>query len=63
MTQLNLEKTLRVQLQVLNDIIDRKIVRGLSYTREAREHKNILKRLEVLKHRRSSLSFRRFSLI
>ena len=62
MTQLNLERTLRAQLDVLNDIIDRKIVRGLSYTREAREHKQILYRLSNLKRSRSNWSFRSFSL-
>ncbi len=61
MTQLNLERTLRAQLQSLNDTIDRKIVRGLSYSREAREHKQILTRLSNLK-RRGSWSFRALSL-
>lgn len=63
MTQLNLEKTLRAQLQVLNDIIDRKIVRGLSYSREAKEHKYLLKRIEGLKRDRVSWSFRNLSLV
>lgn len=63
MTQLNLEKTLRAQLQVLNDIIDRKIVRGLPYSREAKEHKHLLKRIEGLKKDRISWSFRNLSLV
>ncbi len=62
MTQLNLERTLRAQLNNLNDIIDRKIVRGLSYSREAREHKQILTRLANLKRSRSVWSFRSLSL-
>lgn len=62
MTQLNLEKTLRGQLQVLNDIIDRKIVRGLPYSLEAKQHKYILKRLESLKKDRVGWSFRNLSL-
>jgi len=62
MTQLNLERTLRAQLNNLNDIIDRKIVRGLSYSREAREHKQILTRLSNLKRSRSNWIFRTLSL-
>ncbi len=62
MTQLNLERTLRAQLETLNDIIDRKIVRGLSYAREAREHKQILTRLSNLKRSRGGWMFRTLSL-
>jgi hypothetical protein len=62
MTQLNLEKTLRGQLQVLNDIIDRKIVRGMPYGSEAKQHKYILKRLESLKRDRMSWNFRSLTL-
>ncbi len=62
MTQLNLERSLRAQLETLNDIIDRKIVRGVSYAREAREHKQILTRLSNLKRNRSLWSFRSLSL-
>ncbi|KND49853.1 MAG: hypothetical protein AB198_00395 [Parcubacteria bacterium C7867-003] len=62
MTQLNLERTLRAQLETLNDIIDRKIVRGQSYSREAKEHKHILTRLSNLKRARSNWMFRTLSL-
>lgn len=62
MTQLNLERTLRKQLEVLNDIIDSKIVRGLSYAKEAREHKYILNKLTTLKRSRSNWMYRTLSL-
>lgn len=38
----SLEKALKRQLEALNEQIDRKIVRGLSYTTEARKHKLVL---------------------
>lgn len=62
MTQLNLEKALRNQLEVLNDIIDRKIVRGLPYTREAKQHKYILNRLSSLRKSRGGFFYKTFSL-
>ena len=42
MSKQNLEKALRSELEILNDQIDRKIIRGLSYEREARRHKFLL---------------------
>ncbi len=55
MSKQNLEKILRSELEVLNDIIDHKIIKGLSYAREAKRHKFILSKLaEVKKENRSA---------
>jgi hypothetical protein len=45
MSKQNLERVLRKELELLNDEIDRKIIRGLSYAKEARRHKFILNRI------------------
>ncbi len=42
MSKQNLEKELRRELESINDIIDRKIIKGQSYVREARRHKFLL---------------------
>lgn len=49
MSKQNLEKVLMRELEVLNDEIDRKIIRGLSYTKEAKRHKFILNRLSDIR--------------
>ena len=49
MSKQNLEKTLRRELEVLNDVIDQKIIKGLSYTREARRHKFLLSNIASLR--------------
>ena len=49
MSKYNLEKMLRKELEVLNNVIDQKIIRGLSYAREARRHKFILSRIQEMK--------------
>lgn len=49
MSKQNFEKALRKELAVLNDKIDEKIIRGLSYSVEARRHKFILSQLASLK--------------
>ena len=41
MSKYNLEKILKRELETLNDTIDAKIIRGLSYGRDARRHKFI----------------------
>lgn len=48
MSKHNLEKTLRQELENLNDLIDQKIIKGLSYTKEARRHKFLLSSLTDL---------------
>lgn len=45
MSKQNFEKALRDELEILNDTIDRKIIKGLPYAREARRHKMILSRI------------------
>ncbi len=50
MSKYNLEKALRRELSVLNEIIDRKIIRGLSYSKEAKRHKYVLKSLASLRN-------------
>jgi hypothetical protein len=49
MSKPHLEKLLKSELGALNDVIDQKIIRGLSYTREARRHKFITARIISLK--------------
>lgn len=61
MTTHNLEKMLTAELASLNKAIDRKIMLGLSYAREAREHKMVLNRLLRLKKQSHPSTFSRFS--
>lgn len=63
----NLERTLMRELEILNDEIDRKIIRGISYSRESKRHKFILNNLNQIRkiNRVSwlSKSFSNFSII
>lgn len=63
MSKQNFEKSLKKELKVLNEIIDMKIVRGLSYSNEAKRHKFILNSLANIKRTKSSWMLRSFSLI
>ena len=45
MSKITLEKTIREELHKLNDIIDIKILKGLSYKRESLRHRFLLSRL------------------
>ena len=64
MSKQNLEKTLRKELQVLNDVIDREILRGLSYAAEARRHKYIISTLSNVKRSQAGSWFTKsFSVI
>ena len=68
MSRNNFEKALRKELAVLNEIIDQKIVRGLSYAKEARRHKFILNSLSDIRRAQTgsgwfSRSFSTFSII
>ena len=49
MSKQNLEKALREELEVLNDVIDKRIIKGLSYVREARRHKFLLSSIANLR--------------
>ncbi len=62
MTTYQLEKMLTTELVSLNKAIDRKIMLGLSYAREAREHKIVLARLvRIKKSAHHPSAFSRFS--
>ncbi|MDB5194176.1 MAG: hypothetical protein JWN50_190 [Parcubacteria group bacterium] len=61
MSKYQLEKQMRNELLSLNKIIDRKIMLGLSYNREARDHKALLARIMRLKHATGRSIFDRFS--
>ncbi len=54
MSKYNLEKALRRELEILNEQIDRKIMRGVSYSAESKRHKYVLMSLANL--RRSQVS-------
>lgn len=54
MSKQNLEKALRRELDLLNNQIDEKIIRGLSYAREAKRHKFIISTLANIKRSQSS---------
>lgn len=57
MSKQNFEKALRDELEILNDTIDRKIIKGLSYTREARRHKMILSQILDIRRKSSRSSW------
>lgn len=66
MSKQNLEKELRRELEALNDQIDRKIIKGMSYVRESRRHKFLLSgiaRIRRSTNTRSSWLARSFSLV
>ncbi len=61
MSKQNLEKALRAELELLNNQIDARIVRGLSYAREARRHKLILASIANLRREMRSNWFSGFT--
>jgi hypothetical protein len=63
MSKQNLERELMRELAVINDVIDKKIIRGVSYAREARRHKFILNNLSSIRRSQSSSWFGSFSII
>ncbi len=62
MSKQNVEKALKKELKVINEIIDSRIIRGLSYSKEARRHKEILNSLANMKRNGAWFS-RSFSLV
>ncbi len=64
MSKRKLEKTVLHELRALNDTIDEKIIKGLSYSRESRRHKFLLSSLSQLRKAdsRGSWFVRSFSL-
>jgi len=59
MSQNQFLKILERDLQEINKTIDMKIMKGLDYTREARDHKLILKKIRYNTRSRNSF-FNRF---
>lgn len=53
MSKQNFEKALRDELEVLNETIDRKIIKGLAYADEARRHKKILSQILEIRRKTS----------
>lgn len=51
MSKTELKYELQAEISKVNHIIDKKIVRGLPYTREARYHKNLLQRLSIIRQK------------
>jgi len=49
MNKNNVEKALRRELKVVNEVIDARIIRGFSYVQESRRHRAILSQLSNLK--------------
>ncbi|MBA3732894.1 hypothetical protein H0W91_00785 [Patescibacteria group bacterium] len=60
MSKQNLERALRRELEVLNDQIDEKIIKGLSYSKEARRHKFILQSLSNIRRSQTNWMMRSF---
>ena len=59
MSQKEYVKALNTEIQKLNEVIDRKILGDINYTREARRHKALLSKLRKEEARRMlSHSFR-----
>ncbi len=63
MSKQNIEKALRRELRVLNEMIDMRILKGLSYSKEAKRHKYIVERLASLRKDTRIVWFPKFSLI
>ncbi len=59
MSKYRAERALRRELENLNEIIDQKIIRGLSYAREARRHKFILRSIWHIKRASEPSWFRK----
>jgi hypothetical protein len=57
MSKQKLEKELRKELVALNRQIDAKILRGLSYAKEARQHKYLLASISNLRKYQSSVGW------
>ena len=57
MNKNKLEKALRRELEILNESIDHKIVRGLSYAKEAKRHKFLLLSLAELRRENQRFSW------
>lgn len=66
MSKQHLEQALKKELEILNDQIDEKIIKGLSYARLAKRHRFILSNLANIKKdylRSSGWLTKKFSII
>jgi hypothetical protein len=63
MSNQNVEKMLFTELESLNNTIDMKIIKGLSYVKEAKQHKYLLARLLQNKKYSKQSMFGRFSFV
>ncbi len=68
MSKQHFERSLRKELKVLNEVIDARIMRGLSYARESKRHKMILSSLSKIRRTDSRVgwpvrAFSTFSII
>jgi hypothetical protein len=59
MNKQKLEITMRKELENLNNQIDEKIIKGLSYSKEAKRHKFILARLSEIRRQSNTGWFSR----
>jgi hypothetical protein len=60
MSKTELKYTINTEIDKINRVIDQKILRGLSYTEEARYHNQLLKQLHML-YTRNTRSFFKFN--
>ena len=51
MSKSELKTTLKAEINKVNKVIDKKIVRGLPYYREAHYHKTLLQRLSLIRRK------------
>ena len=49
MSKQQVERSVRAELELLNEIIDQKIIKGISYVREARRHKILISQIARLR--------------
>ena len=65
MSKYKLEKALRRELEILNEEIDQRIIRGLSYNKEAKRHKFLLSNLSGLRREKQRFNWlaRSFNLV
>lgn len=61
MSQSQYLKIIEKEMQRINKIIDLKILNGENYSREARDHKLLLKKIRYVNRNRSSILSRLFS--
>ncbi|MDB5254370.1 MAG: hypothetical protein JWL80_436 [Parcubacteria group bacterium] len=63
MSKQNVEKMLKSELESLNTRIDQKIIKGLSYARDAKQHKYLLARIAQIRKASRPAFFQKFSFV